>query len=106
MTLPTTIDSPERSRFEIRVGEELAGFAAYRHRGGPIEFVHTEIDERFAGQGLGGQLIRFALDTARREGLQVLPFCPFVRSYIVEHREYLELVPAVARQQFGLPANA
>jgi uncharacterized protein len=104
--VPTVTDAPEQNRFEIRVGEELAGFAAYRRRTGPIEFIHTEIDERFAGQGLGGQLIRFALDTARREGLQVLPFCPFVRAYIGEHAEYLELVPARARAQFGLPANA
>ena len=104
--MPTATDAPEQNRFEIRVGEELAGFAAYRHRNGPIEFIHTEIDERFAGQGLGGQLIGFALDTARREGLQVLPFCPFVRAYIGEHAEYLELVPAEVRRQFGLPANA
>jgi predicted GNAT family acetyltransferase len=103
---PVIRDAPTRGRFEARVRGELAGFAAYHRRGDLIAFVHTEIDERFAGKGVGGQLIASALDAARREGLAVLPFCPFVRAYIAEHGEYLELVPAAQRRQFDLPADA
>jgi hypothetical protein len=103
---PLISDAPVRSRFEAHVGGELAGFAAYHRRGDLIAFAHTEIDERFAGRGVGGQLIAFALDTARREGLAVLPFCPFVRAYIAEHTEYLDLVPACQRRHFDLPADA
>jgi hypothetical protein len=32
----------------------------------------------------------------------VLPFCPFVKSYIERHGELLELVPADQRERFGL----
>ena len=103
---PLISDAPTRNRFEARVGGELAGFAAYHRRGDLIAFVHTEIDERFAGRGVGGRLIASALDTARREGLAVLPFCPFVRAYIAEHTEYLDLVPAAQRRHFDLPADA
>jgi predicted GNAT family acetyltransferase len=47
-------------------------------------------------------LIAGALDAARAEGLAVLPFCPFVRRFIDEHREYLDLVPAQRRAEFKL----
>jgi hypothetical protein len=34
-------DVRERSRFEVRVGDELARFAGYRRRPGLIAFIHT-----------------------------------------------------------------
>jgi predicted GNAT family acetyltransferase len=99
------VDVPERSRFEIRVGGEIAGFTEYRRRPGLIAFIHTLIDPRFEGQGLGSQLARTALADARSEGLSVLPFCPFVRGYIAGHTEYLDLVPEDMRAKFELPAH-
>ena len=96
----------EGSRFEIRVDGETAGFAAYHRRPGVIAFVHTEIDPRFEGQGLASQLIKTALSRARAEGAAVLPFCPFVRSYIAGHSEYLDLVPSDMRAEFQLTGKA
>jgi predicted GNAT family acetyltransferase len=95
-------DNPERERFEICLDGELAGFTQYRLRPGLIAFVHTEIDDRFEGQGLGGRLIAFALDDVRGRDLAVLPFCPFVSAYIQRHPEYVELVPEAHRLQFDL----
>jgi len=87
-------DNPEESRYEIRAGGELAGFTQYRLRpNDAIAFVHTEIDDRFEGQGLGSRLIGFALDDVRGRGLEVLPICPFVKAYIERHPEYADLVP-------------
>ena len=73
-------DNPEERRYEIRVGGELAGFTQYRQQPSDLAFIHTEIDDRFEGQGLGGKLVAFALDDARSRGLAVLPICPFVKS--------------------------
>ncbi|WP_420803744.1 GNAT family N-acetyltransferase [Saccharopolyspora erythraea] len=42
------------------------------------------------------------LDSARERGLEVLPHCPFVRSWIARHPEYLELVPEDRRAEFDL----
>ena len=96
------IDNPDQHRYEIRVDGELAGFVQYRRRPGLIAFIHTEIDHRFEGQGLGSQLIAAALDVARSEGLSVLPFCPFVNGFISRHPEYVSLVPEDFRSEFGL----
>ncbi len=95
-------DAPERERYELSVEGEVAGFSAYRTRPGRIEFIHTEVDERFQGRGLGERLIRFALEDARERGLAVLPVCPFVRAFIERNREFEALVPAAHRARFGL----
>ncbi|MFF2781030.1 GNAT family N-acetyltransferase [Streptomyces sp. NPDC058052] len=102
---PQVTDRPERSRYEILAGEdgtETAGFAEYHLSEGEIAFIHTEIDSRFAGQGLGGLLARGALDDVRVRGLRVLPYCPFIRGWIGKHPEYAGLVPAAHRDRFGL----
>src|SRR5215469_9518630 len=95
-------DNPDKARFEILADGELAGFVLYHLRGNEIAFTHTETDDRFRGHGLASQLIRTALDNARARRLAVLPYCPFTRSWIAEHPEYADLVPADRRPQFGL----
>ncbi|MFE9428580.1 GNAT family N-acetyltransferase [Kitasatospora sp. NPDC006697] len=99
---PQVVDNAEKSRFEIQVDGELAGFAEYHRSAGEIAFIHTEIDPRFEGQGLGGRLARAALDTVREQELAVLPYCPFIRGWIGKHPEYTDLVPASHRERFGL----
>ena len=96
------IDNPDKARFEILADGELAGFVLYHLRGNEIAFTHTETDDRFRGHGLASQLVRTALDQARARHLAVLPYGPFVRSWITEHPEYADLVPAGRREQFGL----
>jgi predicted GNAT family acetyltransferase len=95
-------DNPDKARFEIVADGELAGFVQYHLRGDEIAFTHTETDDRFRGHGLASQLVRAALDAARVRQLAVLPYCPFVRSWLDQHPEYADLVPAGRREQFGL----
>jgi predicted GNAT family acetyltransferase len=94
--------APKKHRYEIFVDDERAGFTQYRPAPGEITFVHTEISEQFGGQGLAGELIRYALADVREQGLAVLPECPFVRGFIAKHEEFLDLVPAGKRAQFDL----
>jgi predicted GNAT family acetyltransferase len=88
------VDGRAALRFEVYAGERLAGWAAYARKGGVITFTHTEVDPAFEGRGLGSVLVRGALDAARAEGLEVVPVCPFVRSYVERHPEYADLVRA------------
>ncbi len=89
-------------RFVITVDGEQAGLAAYELHEGVIVFTHTEIDDSHEGEGLGGRLVRAALDTARDEGLAVHPRCAFVRSWIDRHDDYRALVPEADRARFDL----
>ena len=86
------VDVPEKSRFEIRVDGELAGFGDYSRMGDRVIFRHTEISDAYEGRGLGSKLVQGALDAARAAGHAVVPLCPFVASYIERHPEYEDLV--------------
>jgi hypothetical protein len=95
-------DHPDQARFEIRADGELAGFLQYHLRDDEIALTHTETDDRFRGHGVGGYLVQSTLDAIRTRHLTVLPYCPFLNRWIIEHHEYADLVPAGRRAQFGL----
>ena len=76
------------SRYEIHVDGKLAGFLEYRDVSGVLAFVHTEVDDAYAGQGLGGELARFALDDVKARDVKISPLCSFVAKYIDKHPEY------------------
>src|SRR6476620_2778771 len=50
---PEISDAPDRDRYELSVDGQTVGFTEYRARPGLIAFLHTEIDERVQGRGLG-----------------------------------------------------
>jgi predicted GNAT family acetyltransferase len=89
---PTVADNPAANRFEITVDGKVAGFSEYQRSDGEIEIFHTEIDDAYEGQGLGSILVKAVLDEIRRDGVQLVPTCPFVNKYIQRHREYSDLV--------------
>jgi len=97
-------DDPLASRFELRVNGVLAGYVSYRDARSGRAFEHTVIATEYQGMGLASQLIRYALDEARATGRNVLPFCPFVRSFIQRHPAYVDLVSQA--QRFGLTLHA
>jgi uncharacterized protein len=88
------VDAPETRRYELRLDGRLIGLAAYRRRNGRIVFTHTEVVESLAGGGFGSRLAAGALDDARRQGLAVVPLCPFIAHYIEQHPEYADLLAA------------
>ncbi|KQY56788.1 MULTISPECIES: GNAT family N-acetyltransferase [unclassified Nocardioides] len=85
----TVHDAPEKHRYEIHVGEVRAGFAQYRLPDeGHVDFVHTEIDDAFSGQGLASRLVSAALADVRTRGKRIIPHCPYVAGWIKRHPEY------------------
>lgn len=88
-----------RTRFELSVDGKLA-VSEYNRLANAVMFTHTEVPEALEGQGVGGMLVRGALDDVRAQGLQVIPLCPFVAAFIRRHPEYLDLLSPVSRRQF------
>jgi len=93
---------PELGRYQLCLDGEVAGYSAYEIHGAHVAFMHTQIEDRFAGQGLGVALVAGALDQIRAQKGSVLPYCPFVRSFIARHPEYQDLVPPSGRTVFDL----
>jgi predicted GNAT family acetyltransferase len=86
------VDNPAQLRYELRLGDTLAGLIAYRSEPGTVVLVHTDVDPAFEGRGLGGRLVEGALDDIRARGLLLVPLCPFVATWIGRHPEYADLV--------------
>lgn len=83
---------PARQRYELTVGGELAGFVEYRERGGALDLVHTKVLPAYEGRGLAGRLAQFALDEARRQGVQVVPSCSYIARYVERRPQLRDLV--------------
>lgn len=87
------VNNTAGQRYELWVGEALAGVILYRSREAALALLHTEVYDEFEGQGLGSTLVAGALADIRERGLRLIPICPFVRSYLERHPEYADLVP-------------
>jgi predicted GNAT family acetyltransferase len=77
-------DNREARRFEAVVDGQVA-FMTYERRPDAIVFVHTEVPERFRRRGIGTQLVKAGIASARAEGLRLVAQCPFVRAYLRRH---------------------
>lgn len=82
---PTVTRNTEASRYEIRLGDVLAGFAEYKERPGELLFVHTEVDPAFQGKGLASVLASKALADAVASGVTIVPHCPYIARYLKGH---------------------
>ncbi|HEX4061246.1 MAG TPA: GNAT family N-acetyltransferase [Streptosporangiaceae bacterium] len=81
---PQIIDNPAKSRFELTAEGKLAELV-YHQRGNRLVLIHTEVPSELGGRGLGGALVTAALERAEREGLTVVPLCPFARTWLERH---------------------
>jgi predicted GNAT family acetyltransferase len=79
---PRLLDNPDELRYELWLGDRLAGEIRYVREEGKVVLVHTDVDPRLEGRGLGNVLVRGALDDLRERGLEYVPLCPFVADYL------------------------
>lgn len=93
-------DNPAESRFELSVGGHLAA-AYYRREPGVIVFTHTEVPPALGGQGIGSKLVRGALESVRKQGLRVVPQCPFVNAFMGKHPEFNDLLNTPLQTKTG-----
>ncbi|OLB82668.1 MAG: GNAT family N-acetyltransferase [Actinobacteria bacterium 13_2_20CM_2_71_6] len=93
----SVVHRPDTSRYEAYLDGQLVGFTQYVRRPYAVDFVHTEIDPRFEGQGLGGRLAAGALDDVRAGAGRAVATCPFISAYIERHPEYADLLYSEAR---------
>lgn len=84
-------DNKAEQEFELVVDGHRA-LAAYQMEGDTIVFTHTVVPKAIEGRGVASRLIRAALDSARDQGLKVVPQCPFVAAYMQRHPETRDLL--------------
>lgn len=82
----------EKKRYEGAVDGQLAGFVTYEPEGDVLDLQHTEVDDEYAGQGVGTELVKQTLDLIRAVDKKVKPSCPFIAKFIDENPEYKDLL--------------
>ena len=97
----TVTEHPEARRFELRSGDEVAGWIDYLPAGASVIFAHTEILPGHERQGLGSILVRGALEQMRERGTSVIPMCPFTAAFIQRHPEFVDVVDPSMRSRFA-----
>jgi hypothetical protein len=90
-TLPV-IHNQSAQRFELNLDGHTA-FIDYRKRGEDIyALIHTEVPPAFEGKGIGGRLVKGALEQIKAEGKQFVPLCSFITAYVRRYPEYEDFV--------------
>jgi predicted GNAT family acetyltransferase len=53
---------------------------------------HTDVPAALRGRKIGEQLVRQAVEDARREGITIIPLCPFAKAQIQRHAEWQDVL--------------
>jgi uncharacterized protein len=89
---PQVTNNEAASRFELEVDGRLTELD-YRRNGKRLVLIHTEVPVELEGRGIGGMLVSAAVDHAAREGMTVVPLCPFARSWLERHADVAARAP-------------
>jgi len=77
-------------RFEVT----LDGFVCeldYTLHDRVMTITHTGVPSEVGGRGIAGELVRTALETARREGWKVIPACSYAQAWMQRHPDFADV---------------
>ncbi len=80
----TVVDQQDQNRFTLTV-DGVEAQLVYRLDGDLLVLEHTEVPEEVGGRGIGGRLVRAAVERAAEDGLRLAPWCPYARRWIEKH---------------------
>lgn len=86
------INNTDGNQYEFHVGKYLAKIEYIKTNNGEIYLTHTEVPVALEGQGIGSRLVEKVLEDIEKNGLRLIPLCPFVAGYIKKHPDWRRLV--------------
>lgn len=85
-------DGPSKGRYRLVVDGVEAEMTYSRAGEGLIIIDHTEVPAALRGRKVGERLVRQAIEDARRDGVAILPLCPFAKAQIERHPEWQDVL--------------
>ncbi|MDP2358750.1 MAG: DUF5996 family protein [Beijerinckiaceae bacterium] len=85
-------DGPSKGRYRLVVDGLEAEMTYSRAGKGLIIIDHTEMPAALRGRKIGERLVRQAIEDARRDGIAIMPLCPFAKAQIGRHPEWQDVV--------------
>ena len=87
------VHDESRQRFVAALPDGSEAELQYRQDGKTLDFFHTYVPEAFRTEGIAEQVVLAGFEYAKREGLRVIPSCPYVsRGFLRRHPEFQPLV--------------
>ena len=84
--------APNVERLTEVVDGHTAFLAYERTDDGRLVLLHTEVPEAVGGRGVGGDLVRRAVNLAVQEGRTLVPRCPFARHWLSRNHDQRDRV--------------
>ncbi|MGN6179003.1 MAG: GNAT family N-acetyltransferase [Mucilaginibacter sp.] len=85
------INNEDDSRFEVGIDGAVA-FINYLKRDGVYYLIHTEVPQALQGRGIAGALVEKTFKHLEAAGFKIMPYCPYIQSYLKRHAEWNRLV--------------
>jgi predicted GNAT family acetyltransferase len=85
-------DGASKGRYRIVVDGVEAEMTYSRAGEGLIIIDHTEVPATLRGRKVGERLVRQAVEDARRDGIAIMPLCPFAKAQIDRHPEWQDVL--------------
>lgn len=88
----TVRNDPESGRYDAVLGDRVVGVIIYERQGSRAIFRHTTVEPEFRRHGVGGALVRAALDDLAANGMSLTNYCSFVTDFIAGNPGYAGLL--------------
>ena len=88
--MPVTLNESAQ-RFELTL-ENHTAYVEFEKFPGGMALTHTIVPQQLGGRGVGGALVKQALDYAVQNHLKIRPVCTFVQAYLDKHPQYQAIV--------------
>ncbi len=85
------IHKEEARRFELTVDSAIAYIEYKVEQPNVFAFVHTLVPDAHKGKGVASQLTKGAFEWCKTHGVQIIPVCPFIVTYLKRHPEWNDL---------------
>lgn len=86
------INNTEEGQYEFHIEGQIAK-AVYKESGeNIITITHVSVPSALEGKGIGSQLVKKVLNDIEKQGLKVIPICPFVDIYMQRHPEWNKIL--------------
>jgi hypothetical protein len=88
---PEVVQNTDAGRFELTIDDQVADLT-YRLDGDRLVLLHTGVPDALEGQGIGGRLVRAAVDEAEARHRTLVPQCSFAAAWLERHPDQADRV--------------
>ncbi|MEL7231552.1 MAG: GNAT family N-acetyltransferase [Pseudomonadota bacterium] len=88
----TREDGESGGRYVASVNGHEAEMTYSRAGKSRIIIDHTGVPKELGGLGVGKALVLSAVEDARKEGLKIIPLCPFAKAQIEKNKDWQDVL--------------